>query len=380
MHRSLAPGRGTQDYYASKSTLASRQTLANWHNKYPSIIPYITNVIRDLSASASSTSASINAHSPLFPILIIVRSLRWSPPGHELAGELEAAVKPLLASKEWQVRMVSAQALSSLVAPERAVDVLLESITAEPSSQNERHGVLLLSERLIIDVIDWTAVVDSRKAELEGSLKHLNDLCFDRSPLVAKAVLDMLSGYIQAVTAPPNSIVDATCDFAERVLKPQTVLPGRSLLIASAADALLKHGKEERITESLLRNDNEDVQLSALEHVLRLDHATTSHATIDGIIDIALYPSGIATQIAAFETLYAIPLGSPAVAECSPDIPLKIAAESKRVALKSKCVPLREAALALHGYALVWVSRFLPRRCMLMAAFDFSRFVCRHRE
>lgn len=42
-------------------------------------------------------------HSPLLPILIIVRSLKWSDKNAEMLSNLARAVEPYLGSREYQV-------------------------------------------------------------------------------------------------------------------------------------------------------------------------------------------------------------------------------------------------------------------------------------
>jgi hypothetical protein len=101
VHRSLTPNRGTPDLFQNRTTLSKRQTLFNWHNTHPSIIPYLRDILGD-SSSAGSTGAA-NSHSPIFPILIILRSLRWSSEGGSLAAGLKTVVLPYLGSPERQV-------------------------------------------------------------------------------------------------------------------------------------------------------------------------------------------------------------------------------------------------------------------------------------
>ena len=358
VHRSLAPGRGTQDYYASKSTLASRQTLANWHNRFPSVIPYITQIISELSVSSASNSNSLNAHSPLFPNLIIVRSLRWSAAGAELAGKLVSAIKPLLRSKEWQVRRVAAQALSSLISPESAPEIVLESISASPAGNNERHGLLLLSRHLVLDVVDWTSGEEARRAKTEHALRELLLSSESDTPLVAQAKIDLVTAYIGAAPAASNETISALLVCANRALSSKSSQPGHSLLIASASNAVLQYDLEEQTLARLLSNNDEDVHLPALANAAALiRRGEVSQSTVDGIIGIVLKANAMAAQIAAFEALCDVPITSSTLLQCAPGISQKIMARAKDLALGSKCVPLQEAALALYGFSLAWVSR-----------------------
>ena len=101
VHRSLSPSHGSQDFYASRATLATRQPLAMWDAKYPSLVPFITDYLH--KSAVTGPTATHAQHSPLFPILIIIRSLRWSPTHPELPEALVPAVVPYLGSAEWQV-------------------------------------------------------------------------------------------------------------------------------------------------------------------------------------------------------------------------------------------------------------------------------------
>lgn len=46
-------------------------------------------------------------HTPLFPMLIIIRSLRWSDKGGEVQDGLKGVVRPHLGSSERQVSWMS---------------------------------------------------------------------------------------------------------------------------------------------------------------------------------------------------------------------------------------------------------------------------------
>jgi hypothetical protein len=67
-----------------------------WHTKYPSLLPYIIKYMGELKGT----------HTPLFPMLIIVRSLRWSEKGGEVQDGLKGVVRVHLGSSERQVNFV----------------------------------------------------------------------------------------------------------------------------------------------------------------------------------------------------------------------------------------------------------------------------------
>ena len=99
IHRSLGWSDGTQNSFQSRQHLSKRQTLHSWASKYPSIIPFLR---KELRAAAPNTEHNVS--SSLFPILIILRSLRWSPNDGELNQAIQPEVEPFLGSREWQVR------------------------------------------------------------------------------------------------------------------------------------------------------------------------------------------------------------------------------------------------------------------------------------
>jgi hypothetical protein len=85
--------------YASRAALEGRQTFASWHSKYPRILPYIAAYLRRYTAGQGA-----GGHTALFPMLIILRSLKWGPDEEGLQAELRAALDPYLGNPEWQVR------------------------------------------------------------------------------------------------------------------------------------------------------------------------------------------------------------------------------------------------------------------------------------
>jgi hypothetical protein len=99
VHRSLTPARVGQDMYASRLSL----TFASWHSRYPRILPFVTDYLNAHRPTAERGIAD-NKHSPLFPILIIVRGLQYSDKAETVQDGLKSAVRPYLGSPEWQVR------------------------------------------------------------------------------------------------------------------------------------------------------------------------------------------------------------------------------------------------------------------------------------
>ena len=354
VHRTLATGRGSQDFFASRETLASRQTLASWHAKYPKIVPYITDYL--IQRSRQGQGATENAHSPLFPILIIVRSLRWSPQGAELASNLLGAVGVYLGSKQWQVRTVAAQAVSSLLSPEQALESAVEWQIDVSSAENSRHGTLLLLLHLVRDVIVWAEVGAEAKHSVEDVLLRLAASTERRvSPLITQSIIDVIAAYVANAHDVAPSISDAVIHLSKLSLRHNTPnVPGYSLLIASATTCLLANDLSVSTLKSLLRTDNEDSQVAALEHLVNTRRPDLTAQLVDPLVRLATGKANSAPRIAAFEALIEIPLDSVELASDHGEKPVQLANNCLDFAVSSRCVPLREAALGCAGWALAW--------------------------
>jgi hypothetical protein len=144
-----------------------------------------------------------NKHSPLFPILIIIRSLRYSDSGSEIQKPLVPVVESLLVSREWQVRKVAAQALASLLSPREALyraTNWTNSIKAAKGN-NEIHGRFMLLSLLFENVIDWSKVDNLAKKQIEQHLIRARDQ-HGKSPLldISNAVVRCVASYLQFTT------------------------------------------------------------------------------------------------------------------------------------------------------------------------------------
>ena len=346
VHRSLAPGRGTQDYFASGSTLASRQTLWNWHSKYPSIIPYVKQVLE----SAEVTTP--NAHSPLFPILIILRSLRWSAPGANLASQLETVVERFLASREWQIRGVAAQALSSLLSPAAGLQRLLAWSWDKAGGANQRHGELACLSFIVSGSIDWTDVDEDHRRQVEEVLLAIVRIAaLEPSALVVKSVLELGTAYL-AVSA--SSLVEQQLvELAQLSLKRTAELPGTSLLHSTASEAMLRYAGSAQSVSALIRSPIEEANLAAIARVAEASDLTNASALRD-LVEVVITSRGLATRIAALEALSELSPGDNR--DSIDDACLRRLELAVRAYSSSASVPLREAALAVSGLHMAWVS------------------------
>ncbi|KAL7425015.1 hypothetical protein Q5752_000702 [Cryptotrichosporon argae] len=350
-NRSLSGGRG-QDVFASRASLAARPTLAVWSAAYPAVVPFIT---RHLSASATRAPSSLATLSPLFPILIIVRSLKWSADGEALAAGLRDVVEPYLASSEWQVRQVAAQAFSSLIAPGQAVDQAVAVATiAGPGcmSRNEQHGRLILLNHLIRDVILFDDVSADDKQNIDKSLRALCQL-EPGSPAVTAAVLDCVVAF-HTMAAASSALLECAGQLSTASMQQPASVPGSDILRTAAAAVCLLRPSEPIIAD-LLKSADEDLQLAALD----TPHCTSAIAAgvVEALAALAVSAkSSNAVRIKALEVIIDCNVRSVS------DVVREQLADSLTVTIRSsRCVPLREAALPVLGWCLHARDSFVAR-------------------
>lgn len=351
-NRSLSTSRPQDE--GGRAALAARQTLPSWSAKYPSLVPYLASYLREARGRGV---LSLGEHSPLFPLLIILRSLRWSLDGDALAVSLFPAVEPFLASPEWQVREVASQALASLLSPERALEkakVTATRVSHNSDDVNLLHGRLLFLRRLVDDVVDWPAV---READRRGVEARLGDALGEwgavAHPAIPAAILDCVAAYanvadqIEPLGAKATDtreeqrrslLADAAAAAHAFLYAPRQV--GADLLYAASARVIIQSGD---VSSLLTPRVPEDAQLLALDAALR----TPTLAVLRSVLGLAKAGSN-AVRTAALEVLAAWPAGEAGDADGVEkemaglyDVALRLASH--------RCVPLREAALAALG-------------------------------
>lgn len=100
-----------------------------------------------------------------------------------------------------QVRQVSAQALSSLVSPESAVNELVQFDLAAAASArggNAQHGCALLVRKFVEHAIVWSALDAPGRARAERALERCLDALTESTPLpVVSEVMASLQGYFE---------------------------------------------------------------------------------------------------------------------------------------------------------------------------------------
>ncbi|TXT12824.1 hypothetical protein VHUM_01225 [Vanrija humicola] len=337
-HRSLATAR-YKEVFGTRNALAGRQTLAAWDGRYPEMIPYVADYLR---RARKEGPATLTQHSPLFPILIIVRSLRWSPEGAQTADSLFPVVEPYLGSVEWQVRDVASQALSSLLSSSQALErakVTATRVSHESKDFNTLHGRLLFLCRLISDVIYWDDVAAADKRILEGD---------SSTAVIPKAILDCVIAYANATTPSNPILVPGAKRVALNILQtPEPYRPGLDLLHQSAAACVLIEPAAPRDVAALLAPQiPEDAQLAALDKVEESSSLQTPEILTE-VIRLTASENSNAVRTKAYDVLSAWAATPEADAGIAP-----LAGDILKVVKSTRCVPLREAALPALGRAV----------------------------
>lgn len=279
----------------------------------------------------------LGEHSPLFPVLIILRSLRWSQDGATEAAQLCPIVEAYLSNTDIQVRAVASQALSSLLSPDQAIEkakVTATRISHSSMDLNLVHGRLLFLEHLITDVIQGENVSDDDRRILEDRMRE--SLWQQRNPTIVTAAVDCVNAYTALVQPLTPSLPSITKEIALSSLK-RSNGPGVDLLCASAAKALLSSNLVDLLSPSL----PEDAHLIALEHIGSTDYTA---AVLNALINLCQSPVGDGVHTAIFDLLGSWP-STPEFEENRATIADIV---WKRYQ-KTRCVPLKEAALVAMG-------------------------------
>jgi hypothetical protein len=340
-HRSLATPH-SHEVFGTRAALAGRQTLASWHSRFPSIIPHIREYLR---RARSDGPATLSQHSPLFPILIIIRSLRWSSEGDDVADMLFPVVEPYLGSVEWQVREVAAQALSSLLSPAAALEkakVTATRVSHDTDDYNTLHGRLLFLRRLISDVLSWSEAGDTDKKMLELRLRDALQVHVDARAVIPKEILACLNAYAAETSLVSPAFLPKAKRSALSFLARSTYTPGLDLLHDAAAQTVLLDATTSDAITLLAPTMAEDAQLAALDAIETHSRLQTTE-TLTALLRLCTAGAGAAVLTRAYAVLAAWP-ASPAA-----DTAITALAEHLWRAVASRCVPLREAALVALG-------------------------------
>ncbi|OCF46051.1 hypothetical protein I317_00139 [Kwoniella heveanensis CBS 569] len=357
VHRCLSPPRGGQDYYRSRSALATRSSFAAFHAKYPKIIPFITEYLRQHSANTDrNKQGNVNRHSPLFPILIIVRSLRWSVDEAELQNDLKKAVAPYLNSEEFQVRQVAAQALASLVSSSEALQQLTEMSGQIPQlSLNSTHGHLLFLRQLISNVILWSDIPPRSQQDVEnGLIKTVERYIPGDCPPVTQAASGCVEDYLEHTSPVSGTLLESTVQRTEQYLsaEPKQYVPAEESRRTACTRLLLNHSPSSDLMLKLLSSGAvEDDHLLALEHLPSLSNLW-SQQTFQKVLALALTGSeGHGVQTLALDILAEISWPTETVDSMRGRWKGVVRLLTALVE-EEKCVPVNEAALTTLGWAV----------------------------
>lgn len=348
-----------------RTSSATRQTFSTWHNKYSTILPHLTRYLEDHNPTSTA-----NQHSPLFPILIIIRSLRYSDQGAAVQQPLVPVVERLLASREWQVRKVAAQALASLLSPKEALFRITNWATSTNTSisNNEIHGRYQLLDLLFGHVVDWTKVDNLSKKQIEQSLSFALDR-HGNAPLldISNAVICCVSSY-HALTAPliPD-LKTRTIDLARNNLftSPSSQYPVQGLSLWSSAMFLLDHQASIETLMSLLASDNVSSNVQQLPALWTLQGLMAKPDLIK-IADIQVFKQVLtlalssaqedAVRITAMDTLCQASWSREVLDAVDVDTRWAFVRGMEAVVRGTKYVPVREAALPALGWGLKWLA------------------------
>jgi hypothetical protein len=362
IHRSLNLAK-SQDLFEYRTNTATRQTFIAWHTKYPSILPHLTQYLQ-----ANQPTSMGNKHSPLFPILIIIRSLRYSDSGSEIQKPLVLVVEALLGSREWQVRKVAAQALASLLSPQEALYRATNWTSSIKSAQgnNELHGRFMLLSLLFENVIDWPKVDNLAKKQIEQHLIRARDQHGKSTLLdISNAVVRCVASYLEATNSTNSPLRDRTADIANAMLfspiTPQRPVQGTQLWLS--ASFLLDQCPSTETLRSMLEFGNPSPDFQQLPALWALQ-GLMGPSSLATYIDVSIFRQIIAlarskshdnaVRITAIDTLRLV--------TWEPAILAAVDVETRRALIKdlsgivqgTRYVPLREAALPALAWGVAW--------------------------
>lgn len=364
IHRSLNLAK-SQDMFEYRTPSPTRQTFLAWHTKYPAILPHLAKYLEDHEPSSTA-----NQHSPLFPILIIVRSLRYSESGAAVQDPLVPVVERLLSSREWQVRKVAAQALASLLSPKDALFRATNwtSTLSRSSGHNEVHGRYQLLALLFSHVIDWAKVDNLSKKQIEQNLF----VALDRhglSPLldVSTTVVGCVSAYL-ASTAPMNlDLRSRTVEIARTTLfgPSASQYPVQGLSLWTSAMFLLDHAASTETLRSLLAYGDSSPNVTQLPALWTLQGIMGKPELLK-LADLSIFQLVLslarstahedAVRISAMDTLHQSKWSEVITESVDVGTRRVFVREMSAVVMGTKYVPVREAALPALAWGIVWLS------------------------
>ena len=362
IHRSLNLAK-SQDLFEYRINTATRQTFIAWHTKYPSILTYLTQYLQ-----ADQPTTMGNKHSPLFPILIIIRSLRYSDSGAEIQKPLVPVVESLLGSREWQVRKVAAQALASLLSPQEALYRATNWTSSIKSAKgnNEIHGRFMLLSLLFEHVIDWPKVDNLAKKQIELHLIRARDQ-HGKSPLldISNAVIYSIASYLKCSKSTNSSLRDRTADIAKAMLfsPVNSQLPVQGTQLWLSASFLLDHCPSTETLQSMLGFGNPSPDFHQLPALWALQ-GLMGPSSLAKYVDVSVFRQIIAlarskshdnaVRITAMDTLRLVTWQPAVLAGIDADTRRALIKDLSEIVRGTRYVPLREAALPVLAWGVAW--------------------------
>lgn len=364
IHRSLNLAK-SQDLFEYRTSSATRQTFAAWHSKYPSILPYLIIYLQN-----HQTTSTANKHSPLFPILIIIRSLRYSDSGSEIQNSLVPIVESLLGSREWQVRKVAAQALASLLSPQEALYRATNWTVSIDSAKgnNEIHGRYMLLSNLLDHGVDWSKVDNLAKKQIEQHLLRALDR-HGGSPLldISSNVIWCINSYLQSTTPMNPDIRDRAATVARQMLFSPVASqrPVQGIQLWASGAFLLKHATSTELLRSMLEYSNPSPDAQQLPALWALQGLMDS-PDLAKHVDISIFRQTLAlarskshdnaVRISAMDTLRLANWDSQILEGVDVEDRRAFVADMSAIVRGTKYVPVREAALPVLAWGTVWAS------------------------
>ncbi|WVO13844.1 hypothetical protein L204_101467 [Cryptococcus depauperatus] len=356
VHRCLAPSRGGQDYYRSRAALLLRKSFYLFHSKYPLILPFI---IKYLAHDGGEEKAN-NKHTPLFPILIIVRSLKWSDTNVEIPRKLSNLIEPYLSSTQQQVRQVAAQALGSTLSPVESIQRALSS-SYEAPSLNAFHGHLLLLRQLIRNFVDWDSIDEISQSVFEEILqKLLKEHVPGYSPLITAEIVGCVEDYLgcknQSESREGSLIRELVKRATQHLVSPTKMsMPGEDFRLSACIDALIRHSASPSILLSFLGPASTEISnLHALDYLERMQETLTA-TLLDRVMSLAITGAGgAAVQEKALNALAEIKWNIDSVNEWKNESNglSNVCRALHKIISTSTCVSVREAALVALGWVV----------------------------
>jgi len=362
IHRSLNLAK-SHDLFEYRINTATRQTFIAWHTKHSSILPYLTQYLQ-----VNQLASNGNKHSPLFPILIIIRSLRYSDAGSEIQKPLVPVVESLLGSREWQVRKVAAQALASLLSPQEALYRATNWTTSIKSAKgnNEIHGRFMLLSLLFEHVIDWPKVDNLAKKQIEVHLVRARDQQ-GKLPLldISNVVIRCVASYLAAARSTNTLLRERTADTAKSMLfSPVTSQrPAQGTQLWLSASFLLDQCPSTETLRSMLDFGNPSMDFQQLPTLWALQ-GLMGPSSLVKYVDISVFRQiialarskshDIAVRITAMDTLRLVTWETTILAATGAETRRALIKDLSEIVRGTKYVPLREAALPALAWGVAW--------------------------